>query len=519
VTRTATASSSSSGAELPAQAARTAVVDLGSNSFRLVVFTATPRWWRRTDEIYEPVRISEGMGDAGMLQPAPLGRALQAVDVFAHFTRASGLPAADVHAVGTSAIREARNADEFLVRAQALSGLSIDVLSREREAFYGYVAAVNSTTLSDGVVLDLGGGSMQLVRVEDRGPRSTGSWPLGAVRMTERFLGSEKASKKALKTLREHVARALVDADLGGAHLVGLGGTVRNLAVAAQKAAEMPEFGVQGYRLTDAGLQELVERLAALPAARRGEVPGIKPERADLILAGALVVQAVLRAGGYGAVQATEAGLREGIFLAGHVRGDPPLIDDVREASVHNLAAQYDHDDVHSAHVARLALGMFDALAARRVHPGDPAERELLWAAAVLHDIGTAVDYDDHHKHSRYLILNAGLPGFDPRETALVALMARYHRKGTPRGGFLRPWLRKGDEAMLTRCAALPRVAEQLERSRDQIVREARVAQADGEVRLELVADGDVSVARWAAERQGDVFERAFGRPLTIAPG
>ena len=167
-------------------------------------------------------------------------------------------------------------------------------------------------------------------------------------------------------------------------------------------------------------------------------------------------------------------------------------------------------------HVAALALQMHDALVEQGVLDGAPEERELLWAAAELHDIGMTVDYDDHHKHSRYLILNAGLPGFTPRELALIAQVARYHRKGSPGFGELAPLMRAGDEALLERCSALLRLAEQLERSRDQVVREARLAVDNGRVRLELVHEGDVSVATWAAERQRDLFQRAFGRELEI---
>ena len=173
-------------------------------------------------------------------------------------------------------------------------------------------------------------------------------------------------------------------------------------------------------------LDELVDELADLTPAERAKVPGIKPERGDLILAGALVVQSVMEAGGFDCMEVTEAGLREGVFFASLLDGRyPPLIENVREHSVRNLAAQYHADPAHTEHVAELALSMWDALGS-----GDPDERELLWAAAMLHDIGMAVDYDDHHKHSRYLILNAGLPGFSPRETALIGQMARYHRKG-----------------------------------------------------------------------------------------
>jgi exopolyphosphatase / guanosine-5'-triphosphate,3'-diphosphate pyrophosphatase len=133
--------------------------------------------------------------------------------------------------------------------------------------------------------------------------------------------------------------------------------------------------------------------------------------------------------------------------------------------------------------------------------------------------VGMAVDYDDHHKHSSYLILGGGLPGFTPREVALIALMARYHRKGTPQLGPLAPLCRDGDEQLVLRGAALLRIAEQLERNRDQVVRAARLRRRDdgsGDVELELDAVGDDTVARWGAERQGELFERAFGAPLRV---
>jgi exopolyphosphatase/guanosine-5'-triphosphate,3'-diphosphate pyrophosphatase len=506
---------------------RLAVIDLGSNSFRLVVFMAGEGWWKRTDEIYEPVRIGEGLVGTGSLGEQPMRRALATLDVFAHFCRASGLAEGAVDAVATSAIRDAENAESFLARARECLGLPIRVLSREAEARYGYLAAVNSTTLSDGCVLDLGGGSMQLVRVAERLPSELGSWRVGTVRMSERFLPANgPAKRKQLEELREHVARELAQAawlvdgagGLAAGRLVGIGGTVRNLAAAAQRAAGLPSNGVQGMIIERDALDELVARLAALPAAERASVPGIKPARADLILAGALVVQGVLEAGGFDGLEATEAGLREGVFferlLAAH---DPPLFEDVRRSSVRNMAAHYRVDVEHTRHVAELALGMFDELARLGLHDGDPRERELLWAASMLHDIGMSIDYDDHHKHSRYLILNGGLPGFTPVETAIVAQAARYHRKGMPVPGPMAALFGEGDAARLDRCAALLRLAEDLERSRDQLVRRTSIALHDDEVELRLIVDGESAVPRWAAARERALFSRAFHHGLSVA--
>jgi exopolyphosphatase/guanosine-5'-triphosphate,3'-diphosphate pyrophosphatase len=523
---------------------RLAVIDLGSNSFRLVVFMAGEGWWKRTDEIYEPVRIGEGLAGSGELGAEPIARALATLDVFAQFAKASGLRDASVDAVATSAIRDATNAERFLARARERTGLSIRVLSREQEARYGYLAAVNSTTLGDGCVLDLGGGSLQLVRVRGRLAQGSGSWRLGTVRMSERFLPPNgPAKRKQLDALREHVAEQLAEADwlsgltaAGEGRLIGIGGTVRNLAAAAQRAAGLPSNGVQGMVLQREALERLVERLAELPAAERASVAGIKPARADIILAGAVVVQGVLQAGGFEGLETTEAGLREGVFFERLLAEGSPsalngnggegtgpsaqgeaLFADVRRASVLNLAGQYHLDVAHTRHVAALALGMFDELAALGLHDGDPRERELLWAASILHDVGMSVDYDDHHKHSRYLILNAGLPGFTPVEVAIVAQAARYHRKGMPDPGPLRALFGEGDAERLDRCAVLLRLAEDLERSRDQLVRATQIELREDEVRLRLIADGESVVPRWAANRERELFARAFHRELAVA--
>jgi len=529
---------------------RLAVIDLGSNSFRLVVFTVHDGWWKRTDEIYEPVRIGEGLAASGRLGEKPIERALATLDVFAHFCRAAGLEGGSIDAVATSAIRDAGNAAEFLERAGRLTGLPIRVLSREAEARYGYLAAINSTTLAEGCVLDLGGGSLQLVRVAERLALQSGSWSLGAVRMTERFLPPNgPAKRKQMEELREYVARELAQASWlaeSGRRLVGIGGTVRSLATAAQRAAGLPSNGVQGMVIEREALDELVERLAALPVAERSSIPGIKPARADLILAGAIVVQGVLDAGGFDGLEATEAGLREGVFferlLGGSRPAEPPgpgastrplLFGDLRRTSVMNLATRYDVDAAHTRHVAALALGMFDELSRLGLHPGDARERELLWAACMLHDIGMSVDYDDHHKHSRYLILNGGLPGFTPVEVATIAQAARYHRKGMPDPGPLAALFEVEDKARLNRCAVLLRLAEDLERSRDQLVRGVDLSLLDGKpdgdgevqpagggagaVQLRLIADGEAAVPRWAASRETELFARAFHHDLSVA--
>jgi exopolyphosphatase/guanosine-5'-triphosphate,3'-diphosphate pyrophosphatase len=298
---------------------RVAVIDLGSNSFRMVVFEEIGDSWERTDELSAAVRIGEGLAASGQLSEAAMARALCTLEEFIVLCQERGLGEHSVDAVATSAIRDAENGHAFLDEVRTRTGLHVRILSREQEARYGYLAAVNSTTLTDGCVLDLGGGSLQLVRVAGRLARESGSWRLGAVRMTERFLAGEGPAKRSQsKALLAHVARKLERAPwigLTGPRLIGLGGTIRNLATAAERAAGLPSEEVQGFVIERDALDELTDRLAALPPAERSKVPGIKPARADIVLAGALVIGGVMRAGDFDTLEVTGAGLREGIFF------------------------------------------------------------------------------------------------------------------------------------------------------------------------------------------------------------
>jgi exopolyphosphatase/guanosine-5'-triphosphate,3'-diphosphate pyrophosphatase len=499
---------------------RVAVADLGSNSWRLVVYGYEPGtpWWSPVDEIREAVRVGAGMGEERILQPERLDRALHTAAVFASFCRASGID--QVEAVATSAIRDAANSEELLEAIRTQTGLEPRVISGREEARYGWLAIANSTTISDGFGLDIGGGSIQAMRLADRHLTDAESLPLGSVRVSEEFLPGEKATAKGMKALRKRVESELEQLGWwqGGGRLVGIGGTIRNLAAAAMRDTELPLMDAQGFRLERDELEELIELLAARPASKRGDVRGIKPDRGDVILGGALVLAAALDSGGFDGIEVTEAGLREGVFFE-RLIGGRELFDDVRRESVENLAHRFNSEPEHVRRVAGLSRDMFDGLAAAGLHDyGDP-ERELLWAACVLHDIGTAIDYDDHHRHSHYLILNAGLPGFDPRELLLVGLIARYHRKGEPDASELDGLAQPGDSERLRLLCAIIRLAEQLERSRDGAIRHVDVAATNGRVSLAADADPtrDPTVPIWAARQNADLLEQALDREVEIA--
>ena len=347
---------------------RTAVIDLGSNSFRLVVYDWEPGGpWMLSDEIREAVRISAGMGDKSLLQPDAIERAVSTAEVFASFCRAAGID--DVLPVGTSAIRDAHNRDELLDLIQERTGLEARVLSGAEEAYYGYLAVVNSTTLADGFAIDMGGGSIQLSRIEDRLLRDAESLPLGAVRVSERFLPGRGSVGQGHEEARASMWPSRWSGSAGGAAAArgwpGIGGSIRNLAAAAQKRGGYPDSGVQGFLLTRETLGELIDELADRPASKRGKVPGIKPDRGDVILGAALVLASVMDAGGFDDPRGHRGGPARGRLLRALPRGRPPRAHRRRPQRSRwtTSRAATAPARAHARHVEHLSLELYDGLA------------------------------------------------------------------------------------------------------------------------------------------------------------
>lgn len=497
---------------------RLAVIDLGSNTTRLIVMDYVPgRMYKLVDEIREQVRLAEGMGADNVLQSAAMRRAVHAMAMFATFCRTQHIR--HILPVATSAVRDARNRRHFLNLVRAEAGLDMRVISGEAEAYYAALGALNSLDFADGFVVDLGGGSVQVAEVRGRRFVRGASLPLGTVRLTEEFVRSDPVDASEYRALADHVKHALRSLDWfearKGLRLIGLGGTIRNLAKIDCAARAYPLDLLHGYVLPARRVARLTAHLRRLPVDRRARLPGLKADRADVILAGAVVVRQLLRHSGFDELTVCGHGVREGVFFEEFLRRQAePVLADVRRFGVLNLARQYGGDTPHCAHVARLADRLFDALHDDYEDRG--AEREWLWAAAQLHDIGTAVDYRDHQRHSEYLLLNAGLDGHTHREIALLALLVRHHRSGGLDTHPFHDLLERGDRKRLARLVAILRLAEMLERGRRQVVTGLDPAWDGDTLCLRLHTAGDAEVEKWEAERNLDLFEKAFGFRVRI---
>lgn len=507
---------------------RVAVIDLGSNTARLIVMSAVPgHAYHLDDEIREVVRLRRGMSDRGLSDEA-MTRALVTLRLFKRFCDSTHVDL--IIATATSAVREARNGAEFVRQVEAGLGLPLRILDGEKEAYYGVLGALNEVPLTDGYVLDIGGGSMQLSRVRGRRFLQGAALSLGALALSERFVRHDPPSAAELDAVRSEIAAQLGTLiwlrdrkKKNGGPLVALGGTVRNMAAMAAARHAYPLNTLHGYVLDRADLLENIRLLATLPLAERESLPGLNSDRADIILPGALVLQAVMDNLEVDNVSVSVNGLREGLFFEhfwGHL--SYPVVSDVRRFSVLNKARVYQYSKAHANQVRFLAGRLFEQLAP--LHGFGRAERELLDAAALLHDLGTLISYDDHHVHSQSLIVNSGLAGFRPRETALIGLMTRYHRKGRPRIDGYESLLEDGDEQRLTQLAAILRLAEFLERGRNANVDDISAHWNEETLYLTLYADDFPAVEIWEAERNAvGLMGKAFGRRVvvesTAAPG
>jgi exopolyphosphatase/guanosine-5'-triphosphate,3'-diphosphate pyrophosphatase len=501
-----------------AERRKVAIIDLGSNAGRMAVFEVEPgRTLAQVDELRGNVRLGAQAGPGAAIRPEAFARGLEVLGGFAGYCQAAGIR--QVRAVATSAVREAGNGAAFVAAVAARTGLALEVLSGEDEARHGVVAVANAHHLREALVLDLGGGSAQLSRMSARRFVGGRSWPIGAVRMTEAFLGSDPPRRRDARALRAHVrdaVEAAPPAGLGdGVPLVGMGGTIRNLARIDQaRRGDLPA-PLHGHVLERDAVEAVVEDLLGKDLEARRATPGLNDDRADVIVAGALVVEALLEVTRAPYLLVSGHGLREGLvypFLL--PEREPPLVDDVREFGLWSLARRWGQDERHVRHVRALALELFDGLAA--VHGLGEAERGLLSAAAVLHDVGMAVEYHAHHRHGLYLVMSGPLPGFGHRDQALIALLVQHHRKGKPGPQGLEGLLAPGDLDRVAALAGMLRVAEHLERSKAQRVARVEVRLSPGRAELVARAHGDASLELREAAARTDLLAAALGVEVVV---
>ncbi len=505
-----------------------AFIDLGTNSIRLLLVRINPN---QTHTILSQQREMVRLGDrefAGQrLQSEAMHRAALVCRRFVEMAREQ--KARHIIAVATSATREAKNQAEFLKLLQRESRVEVHVISGKEEARLIYLGVSSGVHLDDqrALIVDVGGGSTEVIVCDQKQYHQLESLKLGAIRLTQMFLAGEtgRVSPSAYAKLQRHVRNAAVRPiqrlQEQRVHLaIGSSGTIQNLG----DIAALMFLGRKWQRddvFTHDQLKKVIATLCGLPLHERREVPGINPERADIILGGAAIVDALMQELELKEIRISDRGLRDGLLMdylarIGHARTREET--SVRARSVLHLGRTCHFDEPHARNVARLALEMFDSARELRLHRLGDDERELLGYAALLHDIGVFLSYQNHHAHTYYLIKNADLLGFDQTEIGILAATGLFHRKSFPRKKHEEFAELDGRSRDIVRVlCALLRIAEALDRSHAGVVRHAKFrAGGNSSFVLNVRSTRDCQLELWGVENQAKAFEKAFQHRLLV---
>lgn len=511
-------------ADRPAPGERIAAIDVGSNSIRLVVAEYDPQAGLAIiDEVKDQPRLATGLAATGRLDEFAMARAIQALERMREVTRRRGVKR--LAAVATSAVREAANGPAFVARVKREVGIPLRIIDGKREAALSWRSVAHHFPVAGTrtIVADIGGGSLELIGAVNGMVEVTASLPLGAVRLTELCAGEEGAGTRAVKAMRKLARKKLRKAvdwrGWSGATLIGSGGTFTNLGrMALQRGGHAAVEAVHGETISTAEVELLLKWLATRTTEERRAMPGLNPQRADIILAGLAVTTELLGLIDGAGVTVSAFGLREGLLLemvgdTATEAGDPlrPLREFVERCQV---------DRRHVEQVRTLSLALFDQLGAAL--GCEEEERWILEAAALLHDVGQVVSYRKHHKHSYQLIMHAERLNLPARERTLVALVSRYHRKrGPSRKHPEFAALDPADQQVVLRLSALLRVADGLDRGHTSIVDRVRTRLMDHRLSIRVqprLARADVALECWGAQRKADVLAALLDREVTVAP-
>jgi exopolyphosphatase/guanosine-5'-triphosphate,3'-diphosphate pyrophosphatase len=504
-----------------------AAIDAGSNAMRMMVGNVNDDWrFEPVENIRLPVRLGADVFATGVIQEKTIQ---QAVHAFMHFQRiAESFGVVKIRAIGTSAMREATNGDVLLDRIARTSGIEVETISGSEEARLIHLAVANAINLrrKRAVLIDIGGGSVEVTLSEDEKIISTESYNMGTVRLLKKLDGHRGtgiplvSSRRPFNLLvREYAeaARRRIDREIGEARVnlcIGTGGNVEDLGRLHQRYFGKPDDSL----VTVSELQDLIDEFSGMGLKERIRKFKLRPDRADVILPAAIVLQLIAREAGVRQVEIPRVGLKDGLLLelADQLRKGPhpPRREQVWESAM-RLGKKYQFDAAHGTLTARLARQLFDQSSS--LHALGDEERLLLEVAALLHDIGHFINTIDHDKHGYYIVKANRLIGLSERQQEVVANLILYHRKSSP--GFEDAefkMLPQKERIAVGKLSALLRLADGLDVSHASHVTSASLSEKKKHWQLVLHGRGDLMIEKWALDKRRGFFEGIFGVPLEI---
>ena len=503
-----------------------AALDLGTNSFHLVVARLLDNGYEIVTREKETIRLGHGGGDMKLLSPDAIDRGIAALQRMQRIAAAHNAP---VRAVATSAIREAENADLFVTRARREAKIAVEVISGLEEARLIHLGVLQAVPAFDQrlILVDIGGGSTEVLVGEHGETLAARSFKLGAVRLTDRFFADGSTSSAAVKDCRGYIRSVLTIferevEELGFDIAIASSGTAETIARmihASRDDTALHTFN--RFEFSASEVQSITDTLIKKRTSEeRRTLPGLDPVRADIIVAGALVLEGVADIFGIKRFVFSEGALREGVLLDTIARlhgGALHHLRDVSRRSIRALAERCDDDLAHSVHVAALALQLFDAT--ETLHGLAPDTREYLEAGALLANVGLVISHSKHHLHSYYVIRNSELTGLTDTEIEIIAQIARYHRKSAPKASHREfAQLAEPDQQIVRTLAGILRVAIGLDRSHDGRVRSlaAQLRRNRLVIETQNKRGKEISLELYTANERSGLLGEVLGHPIDV---
>ncbi len=514
-----------------------AAIDLGTNSLHMVVVRIEPTLpaFSIIGREKETVRLGDLDPETGCLKPEVMERAISTLRRFQEVAKTGN--AETIIAVATSAVREAPNGQEFLQKIEAEIGLSVDLISGQEEARRIYLGVLSGMEFNNHphIIIDIGGGSTELILGDSHEERALTSTKIGAVRLQRDLITTDPVSNAEFQYMQAYIRgileRAVEEVRTNirldeQPRLVGTSGTIETLAIvhAREKLGSVPST-LNGYKLGLKDVRELVNRLRKLNNSERAMIPGMPDKRSEVILAGAVVLQEAMTLLELESITVCERSLREGVIVDWMLTHG--LIEDrlryqgsIRQRNVLRTAKKYHVNLEYSQRVTEFAISLFDQTQ-RKLHNWGKEERELLWAAATLHNCGHYISHSAHHKHSYYLIRNGELLGYTETEIEIIANIARYHRKSPPKKKHenYRLLLRKQHRQIVNQLSAILRLAVALDRRQIGAITQVQCEYRpeSKEFKMQIFpsrTDDDCALELWNLDYKKGVFEEEFGVKL-----
>ncbi|HHV28986.1 Ppx/GppA phosphatase family protein [Acetivibrio mesophilus] len=499
------------------------IIDLGSNSVRLVIFEIMPNGaFKLIDDIKDTIRLSENMIDGKLLNDLAMHKAVKTIKLYRKLCNSYGIPCNRIIGVATAAVRKAENRDQFLRLLSSSTDINFRLISGEEEASYVYKATIYSLDIHEGVIVDIGGGSTEIISFKDNSITNSISIPIGSVVATESFLGKDTINPDQLALLEDSVRKMLKEQSWlwqeGNRTLIGLGGVIRNLGKIHRNRVDYPINHAHNYEMKIDDFYSIYDDLKSMDLKSRKKVKGISSSRADIIVGGLAILKTIISICSPSHILISGFGLREGI-LFDYITATNPRVKftDALSFSLTNFMELYGVRKNHAKHVCFLALSLFDQL--KHLHNYGEEVRKLLKVASLLHDIGISMGYYEHYRHSFYIILNSRLTGLTHRETLLIAAIAASHSKDKFKENWQKRYkkiLLPGDTELWEKLSVFLKLAECLDRSETAVIKALECHILADSVKIQTIREGDSELEISLANEYSNTFRKVFGKYLIV---